>query len=75
MPLGGRPCTFVILPSLIEYPLAWVRLDLGAEGCRMRLQPLRLPIARADALRCATDPRWRAGEVAWRDWEIPIHRR
>ena len=73
--LGGRPCTFVILPSLIEYPLAWVRLDLGAEGCRMRQQPLWLPAARADALRCATDPRWRAGEPAWRDWEIPIYRR
>jgi 3',5'-cyclic AMP phosphodiesterase CpdA len=71
-PVGGRLCTFVILPALIEYPLAWVRLDIDAAACRLRLQPLLLPSARVDALRGAADPHWRAGEPAWRDWTIVL---
>lgn len=74
LPLGGRPCTFVVIPSLIEYPLAWLRLAIDDAACRVELRALRLPAAQSDALRGASDPRWRAGEAAWRDWEIPLGR-
>ncbi len=71
--LGRTECTFVILPSLIEYPLAWVRLDLDATLLRMRLRQLPLPTL-LEASRSSGDGQaWRAGRSEWWDLTIPLH--
>lgn len=71
--LGRTECTFVILPSLIEYPLAWVRLDLDAALLRMRLRQLPLPEL-LEASRSSGDGQaWRAGRPEWWDLTIPLH--
>jgi 3',5'-cyclic AMP phosphodiesterase CpdA len=70
--LGQQQCTFVILPSLIEYPLAWVRLDLSPEAVRMRLQQLPLPELRETSRESGSGQSWRAGRPEWWDLQIPL---
>ena len=71
--LGDSECTFVILPSLIEYPLAWVRLDLTADAMRMRMQQLPLPELREASRESGSGQSWRAGRPEWWDLTIPLH--
>lgn len=71
--LGSRECTFVILPSLIEYPLAWVQLDLEPTLMRMRLRRLPLPELQAATCRSGEGQAWRAGRPEWWDLTIPLH--
>lgn len=71
--LGAHACTFVILPSLIEYPLAWMRLDLTADRVRMRLQQLPLPELREASRDSGSGQSWRAGRPEWWDLTIPLH--
>jgi len=62
--IGGRACTFVIAPAVVESPTAWLRLNLDATGMQVVLQ--RLPAE------LATPPgqEWRAGHKAWRNWRL-----
>jgi hypothetical protein len=71
--LGNRPCTFVILPSLIEYPLAWVRLDLSQAALRMRLNRLPLPDLQEASRLSGKGQGWRAGRPEWWDLTIPLY--
>jgi 3',5'-cyclic AMP phosphodiesterase CpdA len=71
--LGRTECTFVILPSLIEYPLAWLRLDLTATLLRMRLRQLPLPELLEASRTSGRGQEWRAGRPEWRDLTIPLH--
>lgn len=72
MPMAGRECTYVVLPSLIEYPLAWLRLDISKDNVRMRL--IRLPLADlANKSRASgAGQSWRAGRPEWWDHVIPL---
>lgn len=71
--LGRYERTFVILPSLIEYPIAWVRLDIAPGQLRMRLQQLPLPELQEASRSSGTGQEWRAGRPEWRDLTIPLH--
>lgn len=63
--LGARECAFVVLPAVIEWPLAWLSLDLSAEGVEIELQPIPRPeLAQRGNL--FADVRWRAGRPEWR---------
>lgn len=73
VPLGGRECTFVIVPSLIEYPLAWMRLDIASFEARVQLQRLPLPDLQQMSRNSGAGQRWRAGQAAWWDFVIPLH--
>jgi 3',5'-cyclic AMP phosphodiesterase CpdA len=70
--LGEHECTFVILPSLIEYPLAWVRLDLTADMVRMQLQQLPLPELCEASRKSGSGQSWRAGRPEWWHLTIPL---
>ncbi len=70
--LGRQECTFVILPSLIEYPLAWVQLDLAPNLLRMRLRQLPLPELRETSRTSGSGQEWRAGRAEWWDLTIPL---
>jgi hypothetical protein len=71
--LGPQECTFVILPSLIEYPLAWLQLDLSPDLLRMRLRQLPLPDLREASRTSGRGQEWRAGRPEWWDLTIPLH--
>jgi len=70
--LGDQVCTFVILPSLIEYPLAWMRLDLSPATMRMRLNRLPLPDLQEASRLSGAGQSWRAGHPEWWDLTIPL---
>ncbi|MDQ3248677.1 MAG: metallophosphoesterase, partial [Chloroflexota bacterium] len=40
--VGQKPCHFVVMPALIEYPLGWLSLELSRTNLRIRLQTLPL---------------------------------
>jgi 3',5'-cyclic AMP phosphodiesterase CpdA len=71
--LGHTECTFVILPSLIEYPLAWVRLDLSQTLLRMRLRQLPLPELQEASRVSGAGQEWRAGRPEWSDLTVPLN--
>ncbi len=71
--LGEAERTFVILPSLIEYPLAWVQLDLTSTLLRMRLRQLPLPELQEASRTSGDGQSWRAGRPEWWDLTIPLH--
>lgn len=71
--LGKQKCTFVVLPSLIEYPLAWVRLDLSQSALRLRLNRLPLPDLLEASRLSGSGQGWRAGRPEWWDLTIPLH--
>ena len=73
MALGRSECPFVVLPSLIEYPLAWVQLDLDGTFLRMRLRQLPLPDLQEASRTSGGGQSWRAGRPEWRDLTIPLH--
>jgi hypothetical protein len=63
----------VILPSLIEFPLAWVQLDLAPRLLRMRLRQLPLPQLQEESRASGSGQDWRAGRPEWWDLTIPLH--
>lgn len=72
LPLGGNECTFVILPSLIEHPLAWLQLDVQPSALRLRLRPLPLPELQDATRTSGNGQAWRAGHPEWQDLTIPL---
>lgn len=69
---GTHSCTLVVLPALIEYPLAWVRLDVTPRTVRMRLQRLPLPELREASRVSGDNQTWRAGRPEWWDYTIAL---
>jgi 3',5'-cyclic AMP phosphodiesterase CpdA len=70
--LGAGETTFVVVPSLIEYPLAWVRLEIDATALRLQLCPLPLPALQDETCVSGTGQAWRAGRDGWRDMTIAL---
>lgn len=68
--LGAKPCWFVIGPAIIEYPLAWLQLDLSPGQLEVAMQRLPLPDL-ADLSRRAGDGQaWRAGRAECRNFTV-----
>jgi 3',5'-cyclic-AMP phosphodiesterase len=69
--LGGGSCTFVVLPAVIEYPMAWLELmlDDGSAHLMLRRLPLR---GLAEESRRAEESGWRAGRPQWQQTIIPL---
>jgi len=63
--VGERDCAFVVLPAIIEWPLAWLSLELSAESVEIELRPLPRPELAARG-NLYSDVRWRAGRPEWR---------
>jgi 3',5'-cyclic AMP phosphodiesterase CpdA len=69
--LGERPCSFVVLPAVIEYPMAWLELTLAPAAVQVQMR--RLPLVDlAEQSQRAGDSTWRAGRPEWRNFSIPL---
>ncbi|MEM7029292.1 MAG: metallophosphoesterase [Chloroflexota bacterium] len=71
-PIGGQPCTFVVQPALIEYPLAWLHLALSETQISVSLKKLPLESLAEMSLACNPDHHWRVGQAAWHNFEIAL---
>jgi len=69
--LGGQACTFVVSPAIIQYPLAWLQLDLADHRLQVAMKRLPLPELAQRSLTAGEDA-WRAGWPAWAEFEIPL---
>jgi 3',5'-cyclic AMP phosphodiesterase CpdA len=70
-PLGDHDGWFVVLPAVIEYPIAWLDLDLqpGVLHCTLR----RLPLPElAEQSRQVNMTDWRAGRSEWENFTIAL---
>lgn len=69
--LGQFRCPFIITPSILEYPVAWLQLEINGAGLVVNLRqlPLKEPIERA--LRSGPGQLWRGGDPQRRQFTIP----
>ncbi|HRA67559.1 MAG TPA: metallophosphoesterase [Caldilinea sp.] len=67
-----QACVFAVVPAIIDYPVAWVRLELTATQARWALQ--RLPLEELAALseHSGDGQSWRQGEPAWWNYQFPL---
>jgi len=71
--VGGHPCQFIIIPSLMEYPVAWLHLTLTQDALHMALRPLPLPELRQRSLNAGEGQAWRAGRPEWEKMQIALN--
>lgn len=71
-PVGDHLCHFVIVPALIEYPVAWVQLTLEPAVVRLSLRRLPVPDLRRLSQEAGGGQSWRAGRPEWWDMELEI---
>lgn len=70
--LGNQNCHFVVIPALIEFPLAWISLDVTATHVYMNLQQLPLPELIQLSLQSGDGQAWRLGKPVWAAMEIDL---
>jgi 3',5'-cyclic AMP phosphodiesterase CpdA len=69
--VGGHSCWFVVLPAVIEYPMAWLDLTLTPDQVQVNLR--RLPLhGLAETSRQSGETGWRAGRPEWQSFAIPL---
>jgi 3',5'-cyclic AMP phosphodiesterase CpdA len=69
--VGGQGCWFVVLPAVIEYPMAWLDLTLRSDAVQVNLR--RLPLTElAETSRQSGETGWRAGRPEWNQFAIPL---
>lgn len=69
--IGHHPVTFVVAPSLIQFPLGWLLLTLTAESLRVQYRPLPLPEL-SERSRAAEGSDWRGNNPDWHDFTVPL---
>ena len=70
--LDARPCTFVITPSVVEYPLGWLELELTADELTVALRRLPHPMLQQETLNSGSGQDWRAGRADWQTFTIDL---
>ena len=65
-----RPTLFVVVPAIIEYPVAWMRLELNGHRARLSLQRLPLPELVEASRNSGPGQAWRGGKSEW--WHVPF---
>ncbi len=70
--VGPEACWFIVGPAIIEYPLAWLQLDLTPTQLHVSVQRLPLSDLATLSLEQGEDRSWRAGQPAWQDFSIPL---
>lgn len=71
-PLGRCNTHFIITPSLIEYPLAWLQLTLTAASLSVALCPLPLPVLSSRSCNSGSGQKWRSGRPEWHKLTIDL---
>ena len=68
--LGGAPCHVIISPAVIEYPVAWLLLELDATGLHVTVRPLPCESDREESRRAGGGQDWRLGDAAWGRFDV-----
>ncbi|MFQ5611917.1 MAG: metallophosphoesterase family protein [Anaerolineae bacterium] len=71
-PVGSGPCWFVVAPAIIEYPLAWLQLDLAPGQLRVSMQRLPLPDLAELSRTSGAGQDWRAGRPEWHEFGVAL---
>ena len=74
--IGQQETTFIVLPSIIEYPIAWTQLELTAAQLQITMRQLPLPHlaeqSRAIVGKEGTTQDWRIGQPEWHNMVIDL---
>ncbi len=70
--ISEKPCTFVISPPIIEYPMAWLLLTLESSQISVSFRRLPLPALVAKARQSGEGQSWRDGLPAWQQFVIDL---
>lgn len=70
--IGENPCTFIVTPAIIEYPMAWLQLQLTAHKLSVSIQRLPLPELAATSRQSGNGQGWREGLSDWHDFCIEL---
>ncbi|CAN5729982.1 3',5'-cyclic-AMP phosphodiesterase [soil metagenome] len=70
--VGNRPCYFIVMPAVIEYPLGWLYLELTHSALQISLQ--RLPLSELADLGgySGEGQLWRSGQLEWAHLRIDL---
>lgn len=67
-----NPCTYVVMPSIVEYPVGWLLLTLTPYTLNIELKMLPLPHLQKQSLQSGDGQQWRAGKPEWQNFTIPL---
>lgn len=70
--IGAAPCHFVIVPAIIEYPLAWLLLEFLPTSVHLRLRQLSTPELVEITLHSGEGQAWRRGRPEWADLTLAL---
>ncbi len=70
--IGGRPCHFVVTPCIIEYPVAWLQLDLTPTHLDVTFHHLPVPDLIELSRSSGAGQDWRAGLPVWHNTRIDL---
>ena len=77
--VGATPCRFVVVPSVIDFPHAWLQLTLSpplsGHAATLEVEVCQLPLApelRAATLSAGSGQSWRAGRAEWQQFQIDL---
>ncbi len=70
--VGTQRCHFIVMPSIIEYPLGWLRLDLTPGALQLSLQRLPLPDLASLGGYSGEGQLWRSGKSEWANMQIEL---
>lgn len=66
------PFTYVVTPSIVEYPVSWLMLTVTSEMLEVKMMPLPLPDLRSRSMNSGQGQHWRDGEPEWQSFTIPL---
>ncbi len=69
--LGQRDTHFIVLPAVIEYPMAWLELALTEDALSIQVHRLPLPEL-AERSRQKGEIDWRAGLAEWQKFTLSL---
>lgn len=67
-----RSTLFAVVPAIIEYPVAWVRLALSNDRATVSLQRLPLPELAEMSRNSGSNQGWREGKPEWWNVTFPL---
>ena len=67
-----NPCTYIVTPSIVEFPISWLLLTLTDDTLEVELKPLPLPLLQDKSLNGCPEQQMREGTVGWQSFSIPL---
>lgn len=70
--IGQTDCLFIVTPSVIEYPIGWLMLELNENILTGQLERLPLPELAEQSRQSGKGQEWRAGRPEWSNFRIEL---